>query len=115
MKNLLIKLAAAATVLTSMVAPAAIAETKVAYHHVESNDELVAYSYNYPDGYVCTQRTGLNVRYGPGTEYPIYTVFPKGDEVWYWDYGYSNNGSLWYQVSNGVHYGWVHSSYICYY
>ncbi len=117
MKNLLIKAAVFAAILIGGTGAAAIAETKIAPHHTESNDEVVAYNYNYnyPDGYVCTKYTGLNVRYGPGTEYSVYTVFPKGDEIWWMDSSYSSNGAIWHQVSNGVHYGWVHSAYLCYY
>ena len=73
--------------------------------------------YDDPNGHahVCTNYSPLNVRYGPGTNYAIYTSFPKGTVVYYMDEGYAANGKLWYQVTDGYSYGWVYGGYICFY
>lgn len=71
--------------------------------------------YEYGAAYVCTNYSNLNVRYGPGTNYAVYTSFPKGTPVYYMDEAYASNGVLWYQVTDGYSYGWVSSGYICFY
>lgn len=87
---------------------------------LKANDAKAHYVDPYYDdanghAHVCTKSSPLNVRYGPGTEYGVYTTFAKGTVVYYMDEAYAYNGRLWYQVTDGYSYGWVSSGYICFY
>jgi len=48
----------------------------------------------------------LNVRYGPGREYPIMAVLDRGDAVRV--VARAHAGSSWGQINNG---GWLHCGY----
>lgn len=73
------------------------------------------YDYYAPEGYVCTKQSPLNIRYGPSKEYPIYSTFAKGTELWWMDTAYDSYGNVWYQVTDGYDYGWVSGQYVCWY
>lgn len=105
MKKLLALLGTAAVLGSSVLLGAPKAEAHYDYYNDPYDDHA----------HVCTKSSALNVRYGPGTNYGVYTSFAKGTQVWYWDSAYDYYGNLWYQVTDGYSYGWVFGAYICQY
>ena len=57
--------------------------------------------------YVSTQSSGLNLRQGPGTGYPVVRSFPRGTQVEI----YSTQGA-WAFVSVGGYMGYMNNSYL---
>ena len=60
---------------------------------------------------------GLNLRYGPGTDFDVITLLPNNLRIS--ELGYNNNSSDWFFASatlDGTEYfGWVNSDYILFY
>jgi len=65
-----------------------------------------------PLGNAYINTTKLNVRRGPGVEYPVLARFSKGDFVECIERSQNQKGDFWMHIRNGSRDGWVNEKYL---
>lgn len=65
--------------------------------------------------WTCTREynSSVNLRTGPGRNYPIVAVIPNSSYVRLISYVYGNDGFRWYRVENSGLVGWSRQDYLC--
>lgn len=62
--------------------------------------------------YIVNANAGLNIRYGPSTDYGIIKAVSKGTKVNNYGYYSIRGGAKWYYIRVGATVGFVHSDYL---